>query len=652
LWERLFAADPSIVGRTVRVDGEPYQVVGIAPPDFSIPDGVQIWSPLAYTSEQWNNRRNRNLVAIARLADGASIHEARAEIGSIAERLQREYPETNASVPNGVVTFTRGMSDPGAGAFLTTMVAASVLLLLIACANIANLLLARGSERAQEFAVRLALGASRRRLACQLMIEGGLLSSFAVLLALPLAAIGLSLSRASIPPSIIRFIPGWQYMQVSPAVFAATAAFAATATLVFALVPALQTIRPDVADTLRQSSRSTTAPRRRHWLRTTLASAQVALTLALLFGSGLLLTAADGAINGTLGYDKQNLLVARLVLPERPYADTERRRQFINGVLDRIRQIPAVSSASMISNLPYAGGNTSREFYPDSAPVEPRDVRTVHYRRVATGYFDTMRIPLLAGRTLTDADREDAQQVAVVSRRLADRYWPNGDAVGRQFRVARDGDPITVVGVVGDILHDWFQQQRYPTVYRPLGQEAPFAHAFVVRTIGDPTGVAGDLRRAVRAMDPDQPVIAVRSMEKHVEERAAGLSFIARALGVVAFIALVVAIMGLYSLMAFIVSRRTQELGVRMALGATQWQVIGVTSRQGLRITFAGLFIGSIAAAAVGRLMEAVLLGIVSPSAWQLATLIAVVAGISALACYIPARRTANLDPTIALRAE
>ena len=242
--------------------------------------------------------------------------------------------------------------------------------------------------------------------------------------------------------------------------------------------------------------------------------------------------------------------------------------------------------------------------------------------------------------------------MAVVSRGLADRYWPGENAIGRRFKVAADGPWITIVGVVGDVLHDWFQQRRAPTVYRPLSQEAPFPHAFVVRTIGDPTSIAGDLRRAVASADPDQPVMELKSMEDHIADRTSGLTFVARALGVVAVIAFVLAITGLYSLIAFLASRRTQEIGVRMALGAGWWQVIRLATAQAVRITVAGIALGGLLAAALGRVMESVLQGGVSNSLWQLAGLIVLLTVVALAAAYFPARRAADIDPTVALRAD
>ena len=652
LWTRLFAADPGIVGRTVRVEGEPYEVVGIAPEGFSIPLGSQLWAPLAFSPERHVDRRNRWLITVGRLHDGVTLADARAELGAIAERQRREHPDTNADLPNAVVTFTHGMQDAGAGPMLTMTLAASVLLLLIACANVANLLLARGADRSQEFALRLALGGSRGRLAAQLLTEAAILTTIALLIAIPLAVLGLSLTRASLPAAIIRFIPGYAYMSLSPQLLAVTALVGALATLLFALVPALQTVRRDVADTLRQGARTVTASRRRNWLRNSLAAAQVALTLTLLFCAGLMLDARSRAVHGDVGFDRTGVLVARLSLPEKPYEDADRRREFINGVLDRMRSIPAVSHAAMVSNLPYAGSNALRPFWPEGIALRESDVRNVDFRRMTPGYFETMRIPLLAGRPLNAGDREGTLPVAVVSQALADRYWPGGDAIGQRFKLTAEGDPITIVGIAGDVLHDWFQQRRAPTVYRPLAQDAPYDHTLVVRSVGDPLSLAGDLRRAVSAADPDQPIIMLQTMEDLIEERTAGLLSIAGMVTVIAMIALMLALMGLYSLMAYVASRRVPELGVRMALGATRWQIVSLVTAHGTRITIAGLILGTAAAFALGRVMESVLFGIVVVSGVQLAVLVAAVAAVALLASYLPARLAARLDPTAALRAE
>jgi predicted permease len=652
LWQRQFASDPTVVGKTIRLDGEPHEVIGVAPPRFAIPDGAQVWAPLAYSPEQWNSRRRGFLNVVGRLAPGASIEQARAEISTIVEEQRRAYPDTNGTRPVRVMDFTSGMADPGAGPFVLTVQAAALLLMLIACANIANLLLARGTERAQEYGVRLAMGAARGRLAWQTIVEGMALALVAVVIALPLAWALIGVTRASIPASVIRFIPGFDYIAISPLLFGVMALAALGATLLFALLPAVHAATAGVSANLRHGGRTFTSSRQRQWLRSGLAIAQVALTLALLFGSVLTSSGARRAVDGNMGFDKENLLVGRVMLPERPYADAERRRQFINRVLDGMRAIPAVSSVAMVSSLPYAGGNMMRDFRPEDRVVEPRDVRQVDFRRASPGYFETMRLPLVSGRDFDGRDRMDSLQVAIVSQSLVDEYWPGEDPLGRRFKFAADGNWMTVVGVVGDVLHDWFLQRRAPTVYRPLSQDAPYTHAFVARTIGDPASIAGDLRRAITAADADQPVSDLKPMAAMIEDRTAGLTFIARALGVVAVIAFVLAITGLYSVIAFMASRRTQEIGVRIALGADWWQVVRIATAPAVRITAAGTLIGGLIAAGLGQVMHSALKGGVDSNLWYLAALTALLALVALTAAYLPARRAAAIDPTIALRTE
>jgi putative ABC transport system permease protein len=650
LWTRRFASDPAIVGRTVRLDGEPYEVVGVAPAGFQIPLGAQVWAPISYDAAGWDNRRDTPLTVIGRLADGRSLENARAELTAIGERLRAAYPETNGTREVRVTTFALGMNDPGAGPFIGTWQAAAALLLLIACANIANLLLARGGERAQEFAVRLALGSSRARLFWQTILEGLTLSALAVVSSIPLAWVGLGLSRRSIPESVIRFVPGWQYIQIDVRLLAVTALLGTVAMLLFSIVPALQATRSEVGDQLRQSGRSLTPGRRRNWTRFVLATAQVSLTLAVLFGSGLMLSAADTAANGAVGFDKRSLLVAQVDLPERSHQDAEARRRFITRVLDSMRAIPAVTEAAFTSHIPYGNANTDRQFWPEGEDLRKDEVRRAAYRRNTPEYFAAMRIPLVNGRLFNDGDRADSTPVAMVSSSLAQQQWPGADPIGRRFKTAATGEWITIVGVVGDVVHDWFLRPVDRTVYRPLSQEVPFRAVFTVRTVGDPMALAGDLRRAVAAADPDLPIAQLLSMENLIGNNLAGLSFIAGSLGVVALIAFTLAVMGIYSLVAFLTSQRTQEIGVRMALGASWWQVVRLTTAQALKITVAGIVIGAALSFALGQVMQSVLFGIVSTNLLQLAALVTGLAAAALLAAYLPARRAATLDPTIALR--
>jgi putative ABC transport system permease protein len=649
LWARRFASDPNIIGKSVRLDGEPFEVVGVAPAGFNIPDGAELWAPIAMTDEQWANRRAENYGIYGRLREGASLEQTRAELTTIVNTQRRDFPDTNSQRHARVLSFTNGMADPGAGAFIGVWQAAAFLLLLIACANIANLLMARGAERSSEYALRLALGASRVRIFTQTLLEGLLLALLAIVVSMPLLAVGLGLSRASIPASVLRFVPGWHFIQIDFELFAVTALLGSVAMVVFSVLPAFQAIRAQVSDTLRQSGRSLTPGRNRQWLRSALATSQVALALALLFGSAMSMTAADQTVNGLLGFDKDNVLVAQLNLPERSYSDADTRRRLITEVTDAMRVIPAVSSIGAVSIIPAAFNDNNRRFFPEGADLKEQDARWARYRSATNDYFAALKIPLLRGRLFEDSDRLDSPQVAVVSAALAATYWGDEDPLGKRFKLALDGPWITVVGVSGNVVHNWFVR-RNEMVYRPISQTAPYSVAFTVRTVGDPTALAGDLRRAVAKADRDQPIASLATLDTLVEERAAGFVFIARALGVVGLIALVLSIMGIYSLMAFLTAQRTQEIGVRMALGAGRWQVVRATISRALVITSIGALIGSALSLGVGRLMESLLFGLVNIDLLLLAALVSVLAAVALFAAYVPARRAARIDPMTALR--
>ncbi|MBY0494176.1 MAG: ABC transporter permease [Cyanobacteria bacterium] len=649
LWTRRFASDPQIIGKQVRLDGELYEVVGIAPPGFNTPDGAEVWAPAALTGEQWANRRAGILGVYGLLQDGASLEQARAELETIVDTQRRDHPDTNTKRYARVMSFTKGMSDPGAGAFVGVWQAAALLLLLIACANIANLLMARGAERTSEYSIRLALGASRARLFAQTLLEGLILSMGAVLLSMPFIGIGLALSRASIPASVLRFIPGWAYIRIDLELFLVTAALGTVAMTVFSVLPAMQAMRTQVSDTLRQSGRTLTPGRNRQWLRSTLAITQVALALALVFASSLAMSAAYRTVNGVLGFDKNGVLVAQLNLPERNYSDADKRRRFITSVEDSMRTIPAVSNIGATSIIPAAFNNNSRRFFPEGVELKEHEARWAQYRSGTPDYFAAMKIPLIQGRLFDDSDRADGPQVAVVSAALASRYWPDADPIGKRFRLALDGPWITVIGVSGNMVHNWFVRQ-YDTVYRPLTQVAPYSVAFAVRTVGDPNALAGDLRRAVSSVDADQPIASLMTLDQLVEDRAGGFVFISRALGVVGLIALVLSIIGIYSLMAFLTTQRTQEIGVRMALGAGRWQVVRAITRRAVFITIAGTVIGAALGFGAGRIMEALLFEMVTNSIVTLAIISAVLAVAALVAAYLPAQRAARIDPMAALR--
>ena len=372
----------------------------------------------------------------------------------------------------------------------------------------------------------------------------------------------------------------------------------------------------------------------------------MALALALLFGSALALTAADKTVNGVLGFDKHNVLVGTINLPERTYADPEKRRRFAEGVMDAMKTIPAATDVGVVNNIPAGFNNNGRPFFPEGVELQSLRTRGSSTTGIATnGYFSALKIPLLRGRWFEDSDRTDTVQVAVVSASLVRRYWPDQDPLGKRFKLAADG-PWS---------HRWSACRATwcttgsRAVRRPstgLSASRPtYGGDFAIRTVGDPTALAADFRRAVAAMDPDQPIAALTSLEQMVEDRAGGFTFIARALGVVALIALILSLLGIYSLMAFLTTQRTQEIGVRMALGAGRWQVIRAISKRAVAITLAGSLVGVVLALGIGQVMQSILFGMVTMSVVPLVGLAMLIAVAALLAAYLPARRAAQIDP-------
>jgi putative ABC transport system permease protein len=590
-------------------------------------------------------------MVVGRLRPSITAAQAEQRLKAILADQRRRFPETHEKRQVSAFSFTEGFGDPGAGPFVAVWQAAAFVLLLVACANVANLLLARNTERQREFSVRLALGASGGRLASQLLFEGALVAILASLLALPLTWASLGAIRSSFPDAIIRFVPGWAYLQLEPRTFLATALMAGAAVMLFALAPAWRAARQNVSEGLRLGTRFTDGAGRQR-ARSTLAVCQIALTLALLVGAGLALKALYRVTEGPLGFDKSSLLVGRVGLPESRYASPESRLQFVERVTARLTALPAVKSATATSVVPYSGEDSSTSFWREDTPPRQADAVDVSRRRVSAGLLEALDIPLVDGRRISAADRANAPPVAVVSQSLARRFWPDRSALGQRFRVAAGGPLITVVGVVGDVTQHWLVDPVRPTLYVPYAQDPTPFFSFMLKTATDPVQLTAGLRAAVQAEDAQLPVSGIRSMEGVVEDSTVGLRFAGRTLGVIAAVSGVLAAVGIYSLMSFLTGRRAREMGVRMALGATRRDVIALSCAQAAKLIGAGIAVGLLLAFLVGRGLEAALFGVVSGSV-PLSLAVATVLAVTALAAsYVPARRVSRVDPTIALRAD
>jgi putative ABC transport system permease protein len=652
LWHRRFAGDPSILQRTVLIDAVPHEVVGVAPAGFNFPLGADAWAPLALTPAQAQARGSRYLTVVGRLAPRKSLGEAHAQVALAADRLATQYPDTNKGHGAQVVTLVAGMRDQGLGPMVLMWQASAAFVLLIACANIANLLLARGAERQRELAMRSALGASRLRLMRELLVESTVLALAAVPAALAVAWVGIELFRVNLPPRLVRFVDGWHTMDVDGRLVFFTLGLALLTGVVFGLLPALRASRPALAETLKDGSRGATAGSGRQWIRRALVVGQVALALPLLVASTLSVMGAQRFLHGAQGYEPDGLLTMQAELPGAVYENAESRERFVDAVLTDLRALPGVERAAIANVIPTFGGNAGRTIAVEGEPpVDPANPSRVDYRTVTPSFLDAMRIPVVRGRGLTPADSATAQPVVVISRSLAVRHFGEADPIGKRLKLG-DSPWLTVVGVSGDVIHNWFGRHNAPTAYRPYAQAPSLRLCFVIRAGGDLAALMPPAQAAVRGVDPALPVFMVMPMQQALAERTIGLQYVAAIMAVFGVIALVLAVVGVYSLMAFMIAQRTHEIGVRIALGATRGSVLSLTVRQSAAMALWGIVIGLVLSFGVGRALEAVLTDVVSGDLRVSLGLAAVLLASAVAAGCVPARRAAGIDPIIALRAD
>ena len=467
LWQRRFGSDPGVIGRAVQVDAVRYEVVGVMPRGFEFPQGTDAWAP-ATIDATTAKRSSRYLTVIARLAPGRTLDDARAEMAVIAGRLEKQYPEANKDHGARVVTLLAGIRDQGVGPILALWQASAAFVLLIACANIANLLLTRGAERQRELAVRLALGASRARLIREQLIESVVMAIGSVPVALGLAWIGVRMIRLSMPPRLVRFVDGWQSLDVDARLIVFTGLLAVATAAVFGILPALQASRSPLTQSLKEGGRGSTSGRNRQRLRRALVVAEIALALPLLVASGLGTIGARRFIDGAQGYNPDGLLTMRVGLPDARYAAPETRRRFTADTIERLARLPGVEAAAAMNILPAGGNNSWNVIEVDGRPnQDPANPPYVDYRAVTPEYLTTMQLRIVKGRDFTPADRPDSLPVAVVSESLAAKYFPGEDPVGRRIRLGEPAATLTIVGVARDHIHDWFDRRNYPTAFRP-----------------------------------------------------------------------------------------------------------------------------------------------------------------------------------------
>jgi putative ABC transport system permease protein len=655
LWRRRFGADPATVGSTVSLNGEAHTVVGILPPGFTFLQPADMFKPIAFTDEQKDPKNHgfEFLRGVARLKQGMTFAQARAGLDTLQARLRKEFYDEGWGVDmvpllDQVAGDTRPM--------LYILLAAVGCLLLIACANVANLLLARGTARQKEMALRAALGAGRWRIVRQLLTESVLLAVTGGAAGLLVGYWGLQALLAAVPRGQMQGVLAGREIGLNGTVLVFTLGISVATGILFGLAPAFAAARPELSGVLKEGGRD--AAGGRHRMLGIFVVSQVAIAMVLLIGAGLLIRSMGRLRAVDPGFRPDGLLTLRVFLPESRYPEPAQMNGFFDTVLERLAALPGAKSAAQISNLPLAGDNSSGSFGIENRPApegKPSPHGDSHY--VSAGYFETMGIPLVKGRLFDARDGADAEPAIIVDKYLADRLFPGEDPVGHRLTKFGEGTPEkplwrTIVGVVGHVakygLDGRMKEQYYiPAAQRP--QRQPF---LVVRTAGDPAALATAARAAVAAVDPDMPVFRVATMQQVIDDTLIGRRFTALLLGIFAAVALVLAAVGLYGVIAYAVSQRTHEIGVRMALGARVEDVVRMVVRQGMRLAVIGLVVGAVAALATTRFLASLLFGVGAADPATFVAIPAILALVALLASWLPARRAARVDPMVALRGE
>jgi putative ABC transport system permease protein len=653
LWQRRFGSDAGIIGKSLTLNGDSHTVVGVMPPQLRFPSPEdELWVPVAFAPREAANRGRHYLNVVARLKPGVTLQQAQAEMSAIAARLQQQYPEQNAELGAAVVPLHEqavGDIKPA----LLVLLGAVGFVLLIACANVANLLLARAAVRQKEIATRVALGASRLRLVRQFLTESVLLAALGGGVGLLLSAWGVRLLKAFIPQDISQV----KSITLDARVLGFTLLISLLTGLIFGLAPALQASALNLNETLKEGGRDSAAGSRGNRIRGLLVVAEVAVSLVLLVGAGLLINSFLRLRSVDPGFRSDNLLTMSIVLPQLKYPDHARRAAFYDDLLNRVEALPGVKSAAVTSQIPLLRQGDSIgitiEGRPEPSPGQKNIVVT---RVVSPHYFQTMGIPLLRGRQFAEQDKADSPGVAVVSEAMARRYWPGEDPMGKRICPGKPESPedwITIVGVVKDVRQFELNADPKPQMYLSYAQAGFFApRHLVVGTGGAPRSLASSVRATVWGIDRDQPVSDITTMEDVLSDSVARQRFSMLLLGVFAALALVLAAVGLYGVMSYSVAQRKHEIGIRMALGAQTADVLKLVIGQGLKLVSVGVGIGLAAALVLTRVMSSLLFGVSATDPATFATISLVLLGAGALASYLPARRATKVDPMIALRYE
>ena len=655
-WNRRFSRDPGVIGRKLLLNNEPFTVIGVMPGTLHGTLRLNdVWTPLLYHEDRFGGANNRGshpgIYVTARMKPGVTVEQARAEVKGIAQRLAEQYPNSNAKQSMTVEPFLNAVVGDLRNA-LWVLLGAVVFVLLIACSNVANLLLARAAARQKEIAVRTAMGAGRKRLIRQLLTESVVLSLAGGLLGLGLAYGGVKALVAIMPtntPRITEVTLDWVVLAFTMVISLGTG-------FLFGLFPALQASKSDTAETLKEGGRGTSSGVARHRVRSGLVIAEVSMALVLLVGAGLMLRSFTQILNADPGFKSEKILTASFSLPQAKYNDNAKVRQFIEQVIQRVQAIPGVDSAA--TTLPLLGG-WQNGFVAEGQPEpQPGQMPSTDVTRITPDYFRTMQMPILKGRAFTEQDTDGQQLVCIVDETMAQTYWPGQDPIGKWIRFGSNpqNPRMLVVGVVPHVKNYGVDQESRVETYLPVKQNPIASATFVVRTAGDAASVSSAVRQALASVDADVPLYGVRQLEEILSDSRGQRRIAAQLLAAFSLLALVLAAVGIYGVMSYSVTQRTHEIGIRLALGAQKNDILGMIVGHGMILAGIGVVIGWIAAFGLSfsltRAVATLLFRVSHADPPTFASTPLLLTAVALLACYIPARRALRVDPMIALRYE
>jgi putative ABC transport system permease protein len=664
LWQRSFGGNPNLVNQTVQVNGQSYTVIGVMPPTFKFPPSfsatvvgseetvtnADLWVPLT-TDDVPLVRDIRNLKMIGRLKPGVTAPQAQAEINAIASRLDKEYPDVNSGIESHVIPLHEQVTGDIRLALLVLMAAVGFVL-LIACANVANLLLAKATSRQKEVAIRTAIGANRLRILRQLLTESILLGLLGGLLGLLFAIVG----TKSLIAFVTADIPRLKDFSFDSKVLLFTLAISLLTSLVFGLVPAIDASNPNLNEALKEGGRSSGGGSGRNRLRSFLVIAEVALAVVLVTASGLMFRSFVRLQRVNPGFNPENVVTLEIELPEAPYRAEQQQRVFQQQLLQKIQSIPGVQYASTVDNLPFSGNANISSFTIEGRPIPAATERPrAFYRVISPDYFSTMGIPLSRGNQFTDRDSADVPGAAIINDAAVRKYWPGEDPLGKRIKRGRPESKnpwLTIVGTVGSANQLSLREDTQPEIYVPYLQNTSRTFTLAARTSSDPRTLAGSIRKEVWAIDKELPVSNMKLMDELISNSVAQPRFYVILLSVFAGLALILAAVGVYGVMSYSVTLRTRDIGIRMALGAKPVDIFKHVIGQALMLGLIGLGIGIILAIASTRLMSSLLYGINATDPVTLGATSLVLLAVALLASYIPARRATKVDPMVTLRYE